>query len=95
MRQRAELQLLNVPFLVIKNVPPEGLPFQDLHIGSEADDKASGAFQRVNHRPEEFGDYLGAPINLCNRCFGDTVLIFGQLSDETLSHQFLCSLAIF
>ena len=47
-----KLQLLNVLFLVIEDVLPEGVSFQDLHIGSEADDKAAGTFQRVNHRPE-------------------------------------------
>ncbi len=48
-----KLQLLNVLFLVIEDVLPEGVSFQDLHIGSEADDKAAGTFQRVNHRPEK------------------------------------------
>lgn len=47
-----KLQLLNVLFLVIEDVLPEGVSFQDLHVGSEADHKAPGTFQRVNRRPE-------------------------------------------
>ena len=31
-----KLQLLNVLFLVIEDVLPEGVSFQDLHVGSEA-----------------------------------------------------------
>ena len=56
MRQRAELQLLNVIFLVIEDVLPEGVSFQDLHIGSEADDKTAGTFQGMNHSPEYLQD---------------------------------------
>lgn len=47
-----KLQLLNVLFLVIEDVLPEGVSFQNLHIGSEADDKTAGTFQGMNHRPE-------------------------------------------
>ncbi len=62
-----KLQLLNVLFLVIKDVLPEGVSFQDLHIGSEADYNASGTFQRVNHRPENPAPVLPGKVLFCRR----------------------------
>lgn len=57
-----KLQLLNVLFLVIEDVLPEDSSFQDLHIGSEADHKASGAFQGMNHRPEN--PFIALPLEV-------------------------------
>ena len=45
-----KLQLLNVLFLVIEDVLPGGVSFQDLHIGSESDYKAPGAFHWARRR---------------------------------------------
>ncbi len=51
-RQRPEATASECTFLVIEDVLPEGVSFQDLHIGSEADHNAPRTILRGNHRPE-------------------------------------------
>ena len=71
-----KLQLLDVLFLVIEDVLPECISFQDLHVGSEADHKAPCTFQRVNQRPENLFTILPLDVFFRQRKF---------LQQETLS----------
>ena len=64
-----KLQLLDVLFLVIEDVLPEGVSFQDLHVGSEADHKAPCTFHWADvdenwqdWQPAEYIESLTHPI---------------------------------
>ena len=64
-----KLQLLDVLFLVIEDVLPECISFQDLHVSSEADHKAPGAFHWADvdenwqdWQPAEYIENLTHPI---------------------------------
>ena len=67
--RQGELKKLQEIRRFIKDVLPEGVSFQDIHIGSETDYKAPGAFQRVNHRSENPFTVLPGKVLFCQRKF--------------------------